>query len=69
MAEFERMHFAGEDRKDHRPYWKRAHHDWRFWVGVVCMFVAITCYVFRDQAVFLPHSQPDKPPSQSSATP
>jgi len=19
---------------DHRPYWKRAHHDWRVWVGL-----------------------------------
>ena len=27
------------------PYWKRAHHSWIFWVGVVLMFVAILIYV------------------------
>jgi len=27
------------------PYWKRAHKDWRFWVGVVAIFAAIFIYV------------------------
>ncbi len=27
------------------PYWKRAHKDWKFWVGAVCIAVAIVIYV------------------------
>jgi hypothetical protein len=27
------------------PYWKRAHKDWKFWVGVVCIAAAIVIYV------------------------
>ncbi len=26
------------------PYWKRAHHDSRVWVGLFFMFAAITIY-------------------------
>ena len=40
---------------DTRPYWKRAHHDWRLWVGLVFMFAAITIYVLSDDLAFLPH--------------
>ena len=29
----------------HRPYWKRAHHDWRFWVAAIFIFAAMTFYV------------------------
>jgi len=25
----------GESHHGHIPYWKRAHHDWRFWIGMV----------------------------------
>jgi len=25
-----------------RPYWMRAHRDWRFWVGVVCLAAALS---------------------------
>jgi hypothetical protein len=28
------------------PYWQRAHKDWKFWVGVVAIGVAIVIYVF-----------------------
>jgi hypothetical protein len=34
-------HFQGEIiQKGHRPYWKRAHHDWRFWVALFLMMAA-----------------------------
>lgn len=51
------------DRVHHnnRPYWKRAHHDWRFWVGLVLMFVAITIYVMSDNLALLPSAQPQQP--------
>ena len=37
---------------DRRPYWKRAHHDWRVWVGLFFMFAAITIYVMSDDLAF-----------------
>ena len=33
------------DNTDTRPYWRRAHHDWRFWVAMVMMLLAISTYV------------------------
>ena len=42
--------------RDQRPYWKRAHHDWRVWVGLFFMFAAITIYVLSDNLAFLPHA-------------
>ncbi len=27
------------------PYWKRAHHDWRFWVGLSLCLIAIVYYI------------------------
>lgn len=29
----------------HVPYWERAHSDWRFWLGIVVMFIAMIVYV------------------------
>jgi hypothetical protein len=28
-----------------RPYWMRAHQDWRFWVAVLCIGAALFIYV------------------------
>ena len=40
-----------------RPYWKRAHHDWRTWVALFFMLAAITTYVLSEDLAFLPHLQ------------
>jgi len=45
------------------PYWKRAHHDWRFWVGMFFMFAAITIYVMSDDLSLLPRGRSQQPPS------
>jgi hypothetical protein len=45
-----------------RPYWKRAHHDWRVWVGLFFMFAAITIYVMSDNLALIPRSQPWRAP-------
>ena len=37
------------------PYWQRAHRDWRFWVGFVLMFAAITIFVLSDNLALLRH--------------
>jgi len=44
----------GAVRHSVHPYWKRAHHDWRFWVGLVLMLAAITIYVLSDDLALLP---------------
>ena len=30
-----------------RPYWRRAHRDWRVWVGVTLMLAVMLFYVRR----------------------
>jgi hypothetical protein len=40
---------------DQRPYWKRAHRDWRVWVALVAMLTAITIYILSEDLAFLPH--------------
>jgi hypothetical protein len=36
------------------PYWKRAHCDWRFWVGMIVTFAAIFIYVMSDDLLLIP---------------
>jgi hypothetical protein len=42
----------------YRPYWKRAHQDWRFVVGMVLVFAAIAFYVMSDNLSLVPRGQP-----------
>ena len=42
---------------DPRPYWKRAHHDFRFWIGLIFMLLAITIYVMSDDLSLLPRGR------------
>jgi hypothetical protein len=49
----ERVH-ANYPAKD--PYWKRAHHDVRFWIGLILMLAAIGIYAtYDDWALLLRH--------------
>jgi hypothetical protein len=36
------------------PYWRRAHRDWKVWVGLFFMMAAITMYVLSDDLSFFP---------------
>jgi hypothetical protein len=58
-------HHHGSDHNhlhhDHVPYWKRAHTDWRFWVGVLLMFGAMMVYVLSDDLAWRPSSQQPPP--------
>jgi hypothetical protein len=47
----------------HRPYWKHAHHDWRLWIAVSLMLLAVTIYVMSDDLALRPRSQPQQAPS------
>jgi hypothetical protein len=44
------------DRSHHvpHPYWRRAHHDWKFWVALVLMLTARMVYVMTDDLAFVP---------------
>ena len=43
------------------PYWKRAHHDWRFWVALLLMFAAIIIYVMSEDLAWRPRYQRQQP--------
>ena len=46
-----------EHEKNHhppKPYWRRAHTDWKFWVAVVALAVAITIYVMTVDLSMVP---------------
>ena len=52
------MHVSEELERghhEHHPYWKRAHHDWRFWVALVLMLAAMLIYVMTDDLSIAPH--------------
>jgi hypothetical protein len=34
-----------EPHVQRKPYWQRAHKDWKFWVGATAIGVAIVVYV------------------------
>ncbi len=44
------------------PYGKRAHHDWRFWIALFCMLLAITIYVLREDLSLVPRFR-TRPPA------
>ena len=44
-----------------RPYWTRAHRDWRVWVGVVLMLAAMTVYLMTNDLAWGPHIQSQQP--------
>jgi hypothetical protein len=64
-AKHGRHRHGGPDRDSvhhgHSPYWKRAHHDWRFWVAVFLMFAAMIIYVMSNDLALRPRSQPQQP--------
>jgi len=39
------------------PYWKRAHHDWKFWVAILLMLVAMVIYVKTNDLSVRPNNQ------------
>jgi hypothetical protein len=65
-------HQRGSPNRDtshhaHDPYWKRAHRDWRVWVGVVLMLAAMMIYLMTDDLAWGPHIQPQPPSSSAPA--
>jgi hypothetical protein len=53
---------GGEAQPTHyRPAWKRLHHSWLFWLGMVLVTAAITIYVMSDNLALLPRGPAHKP--------
>jgi hypothetical protein len=52
----------GESVGFHRPYWKRAHRDWRLWIAVGLMLIAMFTYIASGDLVWRP-----TPPSPSTS--
>jgi len=50
--------------ESHLPYWKRMHLDWRLWVGVFLMLIAIGVFVMSDYFTLWPRRQPQSQLSQ-----
>ena len=46
---------------EHKPYWKRIHHTWGFWVFLVLMLGAILYYIVSVDFALAPRSQPKQP--------
>jgi hypothetical protein len=49
-------HSGDMGEPDPGPYWRRMHHDWRFWVGAVLVFAALAIYVFTGDLSWVNHS-------------
>jgi hypothetical protein len=50
-----------------RPYWKHAHRDWRIWVLVILMLVAMGIYVMTGDLRWRIHGQSNQSPQPISA--
>ncbi|WP_010583480.1 hypothetical protein [Schlesneria paludicola] len=55
------------DRHDPKhPYWKRAHHDWKFRIAVCLMLIGMVVYVLTLDLSIQP-AQPQSPESKQAA--
>jgi len=61
--------YSDNEHKMQRPYWKRAHHDWRFWIALLLMIAAMVVYVVSEDFAWLPRGrlqQPHRTPAENS---
>jgi len=54
------LHSEKNFNKHHGPYYKNMHKDWRVWVGVVLIMVALTIYIMSVDFTI----QPALPPTR-----
>jgi hypothetical protein len=45
----------------HRPYWTRAHKDWKFWIVLIGMVAAMLIYVVSQDLSIGPRGQQREP--------
>jgi hypothetical protein len=46
---------------EHKPYWKRVHHSWIFWIFLFLMFIGIVYYIMSVDFVLVPQKQIKQP--------
>jgi hypothetical protein len=65
MGKTKPHHHHGDSDSDpvgfHRPYWKHAHHDWRLWIAVGLMILAMLTFVISGDLAWRPTSHPKQP--------
>ena len=54
-------HEHDKAHSDPRPYWKRAHRDWRFWGAVLLMLACMIMYLWSNDLAGRPRTQPSPP--------
>lgn len=42
---------------EHKPYWKRIHHTWSFWIFLFLMFAGIMYYIYSISFSLAPQIQ------------
>jgi hypothetical protein len=61
----------GSNPRDHahptRPYWKRAHRDWRAWFAVLLMVGMMVIYVMTDSLALSPGNTGGQPMPETGA--
>ena len=69
MGKTKHHHHHGDPESEsvgfHRPYWRSAHKDWRLWIAVSLMLVAMFMYIASDNLALRPRSQSQPPPSSA----
>jgi hypothetical protein len=50
--------YMNRDIPSHRPYWRRAHRDWRIWFCVVLMLAAMVVYLMTGDLRWPFHGHP-----------
>jgi len=51
-------HSPDNVHRSHRPYWKRAHRDWRIWFYVILMLAAMLIYLMTGDLRWPIHAHP-----------
>ena len=52
---------GGSNHLGHRPYWKRAHRSWSFWIAIFLMLAAMLIYVMSDDLAGWHRDKPRQP--------
>jgi hypothetical protein len=55
------VQFMNRDIPKHRPYWRRAHRDWRLWGIVILMLAAMAVYLMTGDLRWRIHGQSPQP--------
>ncbi len=69
MKATEQPHHMDPGHHGQRPYWKRAHRDWRFWAGFFLVLLALGIYVGTNDLSSVPSGRQKQLPPSASRVP